>query len=253
MKKRMLILGMLVVIAGIGYIARLNMNDSLDEMVNEQVEERMELEEKVYSESGFSRPFLSSDDSKSISDVRNLREDEFEALEGLEECTDTHMDFYMVNIEGFLENTIDEWKPGEWRKVDDDYYVVDYEDGTSSYRRGLHYYNMDGGKNVMEIEVEADAVSERIHNIRFCLPYEENARNAFTELLVWMGIDSQDAQNIFDKMLGAIHELGDNQRISYEEFGYEFYIYEEDYDDFEKMKKDKYYHMTISAVESSDN
>ena len=241
--KLVLILIIAVVLSGLIIFTNYKINQGIETKITKE----SELKDEIYSEPGFSDPFADVGGEDKTLDVRTIHKSEFEKMTGLVECPDSHMDISKSDIESFLDSVIDGWQPCDWNKTDDHYYVVDYKDGTSSYRRELMYFsNSDNGAS-LEVRVGLDAVSERVHNICFMLPYEDNSKKAFTETLIWLGIDEVKSEEIFDKMMDGIRKLGENERIEYEAYGYRFYIGEWDY-----IGNEKAYNMTISVFETED-
>lgn len=245
--KLVLILIIAVVLSGLIIFTNYKINQGIETTITKE----SELKDEIYSEPGFSDPFADVGGEDKTLDVRTIHKSEFEKMTGLVECPDSHMDISKSDIESFLDSVIDGWQPCDWNKTDDHYYVVDYKDGTSSYRRELMYYSASNGAS-LDVRIGLDAVSERVHNINFTLPYEDNSKKAFTETLIWLGIDDEKSAEIFDKMMDGIRKLGENGRIEYEAHGYRFYIGEWDYEDIGNMKNEKMYNMSISVSETED-
>ena len=247
MKNRKAVLSVVIAVAmilgGLIVFTNYKINQGIDRIA----EKESELKNEVYSQPGFSDPFADIGGEDNTLDVRTMHRVEFEKMTGLVECPDSHMDIYKSDIEAFLDASVDEWEPCDWYKIDDHYYVVDYKDGTSSYRRETTYFSESDTRANCEVRVGLDAVSERVHNINFMLPFADNSKKAFTETLIWLGIDETEAETIFDKMMEGIHKLGENERIEYEAYGYRFYIGEWDYTGSGKV--DKAYNMSISSAE----
>lgn len=244
-----LIIWMCILGGWIFYI-RQQLNDDANELIEKIESERLE----VYNQPGFFDPFSVKNTGTGVKKIDNLVEQEFKHLEGVRECRDSHLDIYREDAEEFFESIIPQWQPGEWSKVNHSYYVVEYEDGRISYCRESTYYSCVDGMNqrIPQVILGIDAASDRIHNINIALPYKDNMRKAFAETVELIGYASEDGGKIFDKMYDAIRELGDNERISYIQDGYSFYLMESDFDDIENMKKDKYYDISISLAETAE-
>ena len=231
--------------AWIFYLKR-QLNDNVKHVVDQIESERAE----VYNEPGFYNLFSVEENDQDVAGVTNIIETEFEKLEGISECKNGHLDIYREDAETFFESKLEGWQPGGWDDVSYSYYSIDYKDGTSDYHHVSTYFSMED--MTMEVNLNADAASDRLHSIGMFLPYKENMKQAFSETVELLGMSEAEGKRIFDKMYETLDELGDNQRISYIQDGFNFYLLESDYDDFDKMKKDKWYYMSISLASEAE-
>ncbi len=249
MKNRKIILISIIVssliLSGFIIYANFKINQGIDE--NNTKESK--LKEDVYSELGLIDPLVVEDDGKNVDHMQTIHRLNFEKLEDLTECPDFHIDVNKADMEHFLDSVIQEWQPNDWEKQDDQYYVINYTDGTSGYSRDMEYYSsssLNSSSSMhLNITIDYDAVSDRIHNISFMLPYAENAKEAFTKIMVYLGIENVEAEKDFDKMYNGVRKLGNNEHVKHKAHGYSFYMSEYD---FGNVKEDKCYYMSISVT-----
>ena len=200
--------------------------------------------------SGFSSEDTS--DEKVTVDVRPIRDDKFQEMTGLSECSDPHMDLDVYEIENVLDSKMNEWYVSDWEKTYTGYWVREYADGTSMYFGELMYYYTSSGNEMLQVSLEFDAVSNRIHNISMCMPFKDTAKTAFVDIMTWLNISEEDSVDVFDKMLEQMHTIGENESAVYDALGYHFYMSEHDYIIYEPMTKDKCYYISISIADMAE-
>lgn len=186
------------------------------EINEEKIENENQMTINALSEQGLYFPKLEKDQETNILEVRTIHKYELDNVSDLTECDASHINRYKSDVEKFLDSKACEWSPGNWSKTDADYRVEEYKDGTSIYINELMYYSNINTQTMFFVGTEIDAVSERIHNIYFYLPYKENAQKTFIEILTWLGIETSEAVDICHKMLNALDELEENKRIAYD-------------------------------------
>ena len=200
--------------------------------------------------SGFSS--VDTTDEKIIVDVRMIRDEEFQEMTGLSECSEPHMDLDVYEIEKVLNLKMNEWYECNWEKTYTGYSVTDYADGTSTYSNEFMYYNPESGNGMLHVSVGFDAVSNRIHDIRMCMPFKDTSKTAFVDIMEWLNISEEDSVDVFDKMLEQMHAIGENKSTVYDALGYRFYMSEHDYIIYEPMTKDKCYYISISIADVAE-
>ena len=202
---------------------------SFDKIKEEKIENENQSKVEAFSEHGLSYPLPGHDEDTNILEVRSIHKYELDSMKDLTECDNLHMDIYKSDVEEFLDSKVGGWNPGNWTKTDTRYWVVEYEDGTRSYRNELEYYSSINTQTKFFVRIEIDAVSERVHNIHYYLPYEENSKKAYTDTLTWLGIENSESENIYTKMMDAIYKMEDNKRIAYDTYGYQLFISEQEF------------------------
>ena len=202
---------------------------AFNQIREERIENENQSKVEAVSEQDLSYPLPGYDEDTNILEVQSIHKYELDSMKGLAECDILHMDIYKSDIEKFLDSEVDGWNPGNWTKTDTRYWVVKYEDGTTSYRNELEYYSRINTQTKFFIRIEIDAVSERVHNIHYYLPYLENSKKAYTDTLTWLGIESSKSENIYIKMMDQIYKMEDNKRIAYDTQGYQLFISEQEF------------------------
>lgn len=249
MKKRTIILSSICAIALCGSGMRIYLKHMLNNTVKQVVNELNTERNVIFSQPGFYDPVPISyrEDQKFVS-VDIILESDFKNLENLEECSGKHFNLSLEDAGKFIDAKADKWYPYEWIKSENDTYsLFEYENNRKIYQKTALWYS--DRNSSQEIKVNVDAVSNRIHSISLYLPYADNMRTAFSETAEWMGLTAEDGEEIFDKMLDAINRLGDNKYVGYKQDGFDFYMWESDYEDFDNMRMDKRYYISISLVE----
>lgn len=253
MKRRRILLAGIIFVSIILSSLSIYSNFKINQSIAENNIQKSNLQEDVFTELGLLDPFEEDNDGKGIADMKTIHKVTFEKLKDLIECSDIHMDITKPHVEEFLDSMVHEWYPNDWQKIDDGYYEVDFTDGTKGYGRKMEYYSpssMDASESKhLHITLDYDAVSERIHSISFMLPYADNSKVAFLNIMAALGMERTDANAIFDKMLTGIQQLGNNEHAKYKENGYKFYMSEYDLN---KGKDEKCYYMSISAYDTAD-
>ena len=200
--------------------------------------------------SGFSSKDTS--DEKVIVDVRPIRDDKFQEMTGLSECSDPHMDLDVYEMENVLDSKMNEWYVSDWKKTYTGYWVREYSDGTSTYFNEFMYYYTSSGNEMLQVSLEFDAVSNCVHHISILLPFKNTAMGAFVDIMAWLNISEEDSVDVFDKMLEQMHAIGENKSTVYDALGYCFYMSDQDYIIYEPMTKDKCYYISISIADLAE-
>ena len=213
--KKLKILVIFIVAALFGG-AMLFTNYTLNRIIDEEMPKNNNLP------SGFSSEDAS--DEKVTVDVRPIRDDKFQEMTGLSECSDPHMDLDVYEMENVLDSKMNEWYVSDWEKTYTGYWVREYSDGTSTYFNEFMYYYTSPANEMLQVSLEFDAVSNRVHDISLRLPFKNTAMGAFIDIMAWLNISQKDSVDIFNKMLEQMRAIGENESIYYEAFGYRFYM-----------------------------
>ena len=224
--------------------AMLFTNYTLNRIIDEEMPKNNNLP------SGFSSEDTS--DEKVTVDVRPIRDDKFQEMTGLSECSDPHMDLDVYEMENVLDSKMNEWYVSDWKKTYTGYWVREYADGTSTYSNEFMYYNPESGNGMLQVSLGFDAVSNRVHDINMCMPFKDTARTAYVDIMAWLKISEEDSVDVFDKMLEQMHAIGENKSTVYDALGYCFYMSEQDYIIYEPMTKDKCYYISISIADMAE-
>lgn len=249
MKKHHTIIGIICSIitlgSGMGIFVRHMFNVYISDMVGELTG----VKEEVFLEEGFYDPRTKTEDSKyKLKKGKEIREEDFLQLENAEECWMEHFDNYFDDTEAFLSLHMNEWEPYDWIRTESVEYVdFEYQGDIHRYTKEVYWYSEEHGSGgiVPQFIMNSDAVTGRIHWISFTLPYEDNAKTAFLQIMNWLGYDG-DAEFIFDKIVQAKQKLGQDQSVRYEKDGFDFGIGLSDYLNPDDLGPQKLYSITIS-------
>lgn len=243
MKKYSIILGVILV-AAVGAIGiQKGIVDKAEKLVREQEDK----EEVIYSRPGFSNPM---ENVNNDSNWKTLYQNEFDALENPTECTGAHWDMQGEEMEDFVKEHLEKWGGDDWMEMESSLYNVGIDGNEETYYNlQYQWYKQkeEQDKDFMEVSVDKDAVSGRLHGVMMFIPFKEDAKAVFQDLMEKLGMETSESDRVFEEIYKNLKELGDNRNISYENNGFQIYMLEQDYT--RDMKKDKKYYISIRPSE----
>ena len=243
MKKYSIILGVILV-AAVGAIGiQKGIVDKAEKLVREQEDK----EEVIYSRPGFSNPM---ENVNNDSNWKTLYQNEFDALENPTECTGAHWDMQGEEMEDFVKEHLEKWGGDDWMEMESSLYNVGIDGNEETYYNlQYQWYKQkeEQDKDFMEVSVDKDAVSGRLHGVMMFIPFKEDAKAVFQDLMEKLGMETSESDRVFEEIYKNLKELGDNRNISYENNGFQIYMLEQDYT--HDMKKDKKYYISIRPSE----
>ena len=211
------------------------------------VSEKKAAEDKIFEDPKFSNPMENVHEG---SNWKMLYQNEFDALENPTECTGAHWDMQGEEMELFVKDHLEKWGGGDWNEMKESLYNVGIDGNEETYyslRYEWYKQKEDQDKDFVEVSVDRDAVSGRLHGVMMFIPFKEDAKMVFTDVMEKLGMETDESGRIFEEIYKKLKQLGDNRIITYEDKGFRIYMLEQDY--VHGMKKDKKYYISIQPSE----
>ncbi len=141
--------------------------DKAEKLVREQEDK----EEVIYSRPGFSNPM---ENVNNDSNWKTLYQNEFDALENPTECTGAHWDMQGEEMEDFVKEHLEKWGGDDWMEMESSLYNVGIDGNEETYYNlQYQWYKQkeEQDKDFMEVSVDKDAVSGRLHGVMMFIPF----------------------------------------------------------------------------------
>lgn len=243
MKKYYVILGMIVAAA----ICVIGVQKGLVNKAEKIGSDKKAEKDEVFSDPKFSNPMENIDKG---SKWKMLNQNEFDALENPTECTKAHWDMQGEEMELFVKDHLEKWGANDWREHGTTLYNVGIDGNEETYYSSRHIWygqRVNEDKDIVDITVDKDSVSGRLHGITMFIPFKEDAKMVFIDIMEKLGMKADESGQIFEEIYKNLKKLGNNRNITYEDKGVKIYIKEDDYT--HEMKKDKKYCISIQPSE----
>ena len=247
-KKHHMIIGLICSIVTLGSGMGIFVRHMFNVYVSDMVAELTGVKDEVLSEEGFYDKRTETEDSDyEFIEGHSIREEDFMKLEYAEECWMKHFDLYFDDAVSFVTSKLNEWAPYDWIQRESlDYTEFEYKRDLNRYTKEIYWYSEEHGGSSIEpsIRINADPVTGRIHWISFTLPYEDNSKTAFLQIMNWLGYDG-DAEFVFNKLVDTELKVGDDLPFGYKKDGFDFSIGISDYLNSEDIGTKKLYSISI--------